>query len=790
MKYIVPKVDAMLCKTLFLKQRQELIEFGSIIELTDDKLVEIKERVTDIEPDYELLLKKVPFTTVKGLIHLPIIVATIGNRVDSAEVSYEYDFSSQKWEEKNIKEQHTPWICCYSSTERIYSSEYLMGIEKLHQIAKQLKRTLVIVSHIESQLPYFKSHSLMQEIFNLYLETYKSICINSVAREEIYQYECPLSERNKFNEKRMIYTHKSEAEVKLLIKKCFRKQGNELLENKSQMSLYQDNFYDRIPLSQRIYVPLNLLDDKDYSYYQELGLRTVCVGKNYTFIYDERQKIDSFRQEIAHHVPPNYMSPILTPALIQKEEVKPLKAYNQVSQELKYLGESVYIGIIGTKGVDYRKSYLRNESGTTRIACMWEQKEGNEGIYYTSNQINAALALSNPGESVPLPASEEDETLILQIAGGKDEQYRGIATHAEFIVAKINKAPEAINRIYGGVEEQEGVLMPEVLVAVHKLMELAQLNNKPIVIYIPYSTNISAHDGSSIIEQMLSQLARKQNYTFIMPTGEEGDKNHHSILVSDYDVLNKVSLQVKEQTPYLVGIIYIKCIQNTEFMLYPPKDNEHAIKLERKAITNREKATIYSTGLLDDYNNGSQYILFSIENMTPGTWTIEIEQQVATRGMIDLWLSQQQLNPNVTLSPATPFTTLGSNATTDGIISVSGFDGQNFVILRSAGRGFNWNGITNPICVSRGISVLISDDRWNNAEGTAIAASTLLGSIACLYDKWQVEMGEPGANSLIMRNLILSNVYQFEDVTYPDRSQGYGVYQLERLPQVLATPID
>lgn len=100
MKYIVPKVDAMLCKTLFLKQRQELIEFGSIIELTDDKLVEIKERVTDIEPDYELLLKKVPFTTVKGLIHLPIIVATIGNRVDSAEVSYEYDFSSQKWEEK------------------------------------------------------------------------------------------------------------------------------------------------------------------------------------------------------------------------------------------------------------------------------------------------------------------------------------------------------------------------------------------------------------------------------------------------------------------------------------------------------------------------------------------------------------------------------------------------------------------------------------------------------------------------------------------------------------------
>lgn len=44
--------------------------------------------------------------------------------------------------------------------------------------------------------------------------------------------------------------------------------------------------------------------------------------------------------------------------------------------------------------------------------------------------------------------------------------------------------------------------------------------------------------------------------------------------------------------------------------------------------------------------------------------------------------------------------TMGSNATTDGVISVSGLDEENSVPLGSAGMGFNWNGITNSMCAS------------------------------------------------------------------------------------------
>lgn len=789
MKYIVAKVDETLRRTHFLKVKQEYREFGALLELADDEIGEIKEKVAAIEPDYECVLKQVPFTTVEGIMQLPIIVATIGNRVDSMEVSYEYDLSSHKWKEKNIENQQIPWICCYSKERCIDASDYLLGIDQLHQIAQQLKRTLVVISHVESQLPYFRYHSLTQEIVNLYLETDKSIYINSIARKELYQYEYQANKKNKLNAKRMIYTSKSEDEIKSIIKKWFKEKKEVLLESKRQIPLYQDNFYDRIPPNQRIYVPINLLDNKECTYYQKLGLGTVCVGENYAFLYDERQKIDVFGREIVHGLLPTYMSPILTPACIQKEAAEPLKSYKQVSQNLKYLGENVYIGIIGTQGIDYRKSYLRNESGTTRVAGIWVQDEGNQGTYYTADQINEALSASDPSQRVPLPEQEEDETLVLQIAGGKDSQYEGIATRAEFIVAKVNEAPIAINEIYGGVENESGVLMPDVLVAVHKLMELARFNHKSLVIYLPYNTNISAHDGSSILEEILSRLARQQGCTFIIPTGEEGDKNHHSTLANQNNVLEQVFLEVKEQTPHLVGIIYIKHVQNSKFMLYTPTDKERAIPLERKAITYKDGSIIYSTGVLDDYNNGSQYILFSIENMMQGTWTIKMEQENAAQGKIDLWLSQQQLNPNVTLNPDNPFTTLGSNAAIEGLISVTGFDGRNLVVLGSAGRGFTWNGTVNPICAGRGVSVLSSDDGWKRVRGTGVAGGELLGSVACLYDKWQVEMGEPNANSAIMSNLILSNLYQFPSIAYPDRSQGYGIFQLEILPQLLGTPM-
>lgn len=41
-----------------------------------------------------------------------------------------------------------------------------------------------------------------------------------------------------------------------------------------------------------------------------------------------------------------------------------------------------------------------------------------------------------------------------------------------------------------------------------------------------------------------------------------------------------------------------------------------------------------------------------------------------------------------------------------------------------------------------------------------------------------------------MRTSVLGDMYQFEETVYPNRNQGYGVYQLESLPKLLEIPLD
>ena len=89
--------------------------------------------------------------------------------------------------------------------------------------------------------------------------------------------------------------------------------------------------------------------------------------------------------------------------------------------------------------------------------------------------------------------------------------------------------------------------------------------------------------------------------------------------------------------------------------------------------------------------------------------------------------------------------------------------------------------------MTQGISILPFDHRtlWKQVEGTAVAMSLLAGVVATIYNKWQVELGAPYANTLIMRNMILSHMTQLTGVSYPNPSQGYGIFDLESLPKLI-----
>lgn len=69
------------------------------------------------------------------------------------------------------------------------------------------------------------------------------------------------------------------------------------------------------------------------------------------------------------------------------------------------------------------------------------------------------------------------------------------------------------------------------------------------------------------------------------------------------------------------------------------------------------------------------------------------------------------------------------------------------------------------------------------------ASSIIAGVAAAIYSKGIAEQVFPLPNTLVMNSLILSKITQSEGIEYPNPSYGYGVFNLQRLNDLLTSPL-
>ena len=759
----------------------------AVVEIEDEKMPWLKTQVERIEPDFNLSLGHLFWYDLGQLADEKVMIVTVGKYFLTPHIQYTYEMRHHKWEAQVQPNNESIWIHCYTQSGEVQVSDLLMSLEKLYKLSELLKRPLMIVAHLESKLPYFKINSLAQDIAESYLERKISLVVlqGDFSRQRKFS-------RSHFEHtlKHMVYanmsTHKLQEEMYLWL--LYRQDLAQFVSvRQNHRALYNDIFYQQITPAQPIYLPLNLLESEEPSYYHHLGLHTVYLGKQQVLLYGEKQLMDENRVALWGKIYPNFENPILTRVPIHQLATEPIVQKHSMNLATDYTGEGVYIGIITEEGVDYTRPFLRTSTGDSRIFGYWVQEEGDNGTYYTRDQINDALKCNDPNSVVPLARKEGYTTTLLGIAGGKMEGYESMAKKSQFLVAKIKAAPKNLQTIYGGDANQTAVLMPDLLIAAYKMLEIAEVEKKPLVLIIPYNTNLSAHDGTGVYEQLLSHIGKQQGCSIIIPTGEEGNKNHHQTVVDRGNIVPDLVLKVSHQTESLVGCIYLKSDSSVPIRLYPPDEEQTEVRLDEAGRYVVNGGTIYTTGIIDNFQNGAGMIHFRVANMKVGKWRMEYAPSMIQRNAkIDIWLAQQELNPYVTLEPSTPFISLGSNATIAGLLSIGGYDHNNLVVLAASGRGYNWGGDIVPDCVTLGkVRMLSSSNEWCNIEGTAISASFLAGTVALLYEKWCKEEGMPYANSLIMHSKILNSLERFSGVSYPNPNQGYGVLKLQDLPNIL-----
>lgn len=735
---------------------------------------------------------------------VPMLLAIIGSKQCHRQISLYYHIEEQTFNEENdfgTATQSIKIVSCYSDGSNISSKEYIQCIRSLTDKAKELQRPLVIYGNLYVKEEIHRYRALAYKIVNECLAHTNGVLVIKAPKSDIPKYYNACSKAYEFYLDQSIYFHKSfKTAIRKALPFLYRAYSPNRFKNmykhfRQTGSLYDDVFYRNIPAEQEIYVLLNIGNYREPEYYESLGIQSIPLVNDYSILYAAKSIFDANSSILKPEVAPQYYVPILSYGACYKTSVNTQADYMLIEDNLQYSGRGVYIGIVGVDGVDYMSPALRNPDGTSRIACIWEQTEAGEGQYYLAPQINEALRSENPDQIIGRPIGDSTTTMALSIAGGRnsgDPSYRGIATETEFLVAKVNTGPEVLQRIYGGIPNENGVVMPDALIGAIRLIEFAKEAGRPLVLCMPYNGNIDPHDGSYTLNQILGLIAQRVSLTLIVPAGEEADKMHHDGLEGRQETLKIINMRVEKEEQNVMGVIYQKFSTVMSVLLYPPQGVEiEPIELKRMGVTRiGDRTIVYSNGEKINFSNGAREIMFRLDNPRVGGWRIEMSLQTSPESKVDIWLAQQELNGYTNLRPSSPFMTIGSTGNIVGVMTVGAYDRETMVILKSSGRGYSWSNQVKPLYVTHAnqIVTFCGNQGLISVGGTLVAASIMSGVVATLYHKFIEEDVAPLPNTLIMNSILLEVVKQFEGVEYPNPSQGYGIFDLQSLAGLLATP--
>lgn len=448
-------------------------------------------------------------------------------------------------------------------------------------------------------------------------------------------------------------------------------------------------------------------------------------------------------------------------------------------------GRGVLVGVIDS-GIDYANPVFRNADGTTRIRTLWDQSLSENppegyviGTEYTSEQINEALrqpTMEQRRQIVPSQDISGHGTAVAGVAAGSSNNYRGVAYESELIVVKLG-----ISKLDGFPRTTE--LMQGIDYVVRKALEYQM----PVAINISFGNTYGAHDGNSLLEQFIQDIANRWKSVICIGTGNEGNTAGHTAgVVSDSEEV-VIELSVQENETALNVQIWKAYYDVMDISLESPSGVRVGPIQE---ILGSQRFRIGQTDLLLYYGEPSPYtidqeiyidFLPRRDYISSGIWRIILTPREIISGNYALWLpSENVLNegtgflfPSVQGSftiPSTAFRTIGVGAYNSATMTYADFSGR--------GSGDR----IKPDLVAPGVDILapIPGGGFGEFSGTSFATPFVTGSAALLM-QWGIVVGnDPFLYGEKVRAYFqrgAREILGFEE--YPNQVVGYGALCVE-----------
>ena len=414
-------------------------------------------------------------------------------------------------------------------------------------------------------------------------------------------------------------------------------------------------------------------------------------------------------------------------------------------------GDGVLVAVLDS-GVDYTHPDFRNEDGTTRILALWDQTIPGRppagyriGTEYTKEQIDEALAQSDPvrrRELVPSTDASGHGTRVLGIAAGNGRaggiRYRGVAPRSSILVVKLG-----VPRTDSFPRTTE--LMQALDYCIRKAMEYSL----PVAVNISFGNTYGAHDGTSLLETYITDMANIWKSVICIGTGNEGYAAGHASDSLQEGEKKRIQLAVGEYEGALNLQIWKSYLDDISVSLESPGGRSAGFI---RNVPGAQRFALEQTDILLYYGEPSPYsqsqeiyleFLPQTEYVDSGIWTLTLEAREIRDGRFHLWLpSAAVLNANTRFLEPEPYITLTIPSTARRTVAVGAYDSRSRTYADFSGRGDTRDGRERPILAAPGVDVVttVPGGGYAAATGTSFATPFVTGAAALLM-QWGITDG-------------------------------------------------
>jgi len=465
----------------------------------------------------------------------------------------------------------------------------------------------------------------------------------------------------------------------------------------------------------------------------------------------------------------------------------------QQQPHLDLRGQGTLIGIIDT-GIDYTKNAFIHEDGTSKIRYLWDQSiEGNNptdyvfGSEYTDEQINEALRSDTPYDIVPSKDTVGHGTFLASVAASKqNSEFVGAAPDADLLVVKLRKIQNFFYNRYCIPESQENIFSTaDVLLAIEYMIDKALKLNMPLAICIGLGSNLSGHDGFSVLSKYISAVSLISGVCICTAAGNESNTGHHkSGTLSRTNSTYDVQVQVPENANSFKMQVFVDAPDRMSVSLKSPTGEMIPRAVARSGTTTVTNLILERAKTSVEYffpiASGVQLINIKIQYPTPGIWEVTLHGDIVVHGSFNIWLPiTGMLTPGIQFVSPNPYATIVKPGTSVGGITSGAYNEKDNSLYISSSWGPTRNRNLKPDLVAPGVDVAgIYPMGSGTMTGTSVATAITTGACALMLQWGIVDKNDVSLNTNRIKSLLVRGCRRDPNIQYPSYRWGYGILDL------------